>query len=55
MISDMLAYIVILLALGLAVRHIFRQTRSGADADCGCSGCSTCGDHDCTARDSNPK
>jgi hypothetical protein len=52
---DALAYLVILLAVGLTVRYILRQTRSGADAGCDCGGCSACGDHACPARDSTPK
>ena len=51
MLDDCLVYLIILIAAGLVLRYIRRQTRPGADAACGCGECTGCTARTCPNRD----
>lgn len=42
MLTDLIAYLLIFAAAFLALRHVWRQLRPGADPTCGCGDCGGC-------------
>ncbi len=51
---EYLAYLMIAAAAILAGRHIWRQTRPGADPACGCGPCAGCAESGCAGRTGAP-